>query len=286
MFYVDPDSQAALWVKNNSGDSRASTIQSGIAVKAAAKWLVNGDKNSIKTTVNNYVSAAATANQVPIMVAYNIPNRDCGSYSAGGAASKTAYEEWITGVAEGIGNRNAVIVIEPDALPLLPDCLTSSQVSDLYAMLNYAVTQLTTLAPKALVYLDASHSNWQPYDVMAQRPNLAGVKKARGFALNVSNYRATSELKTFGDNISAYLNSSYGYSKPFIIDSSRNGNGPKGSEWCDPLGRKIGASSAVLTGNGQLEMNLWLKLPGEADGCAAGAGVFSADLAVRLVNGS
>jgi endoglucanase len=34
-----------------------------------------------------------------------------------------------------------------------------------------------------------------------------------------------------------------------------------------------------------MEMALWLKAPGEADGCAAGAGQFSPDLAYRLATG-
>jgi len=284
-FYSDPDSQAARWVRNNSGDSRAATIKTGIADKAAGKWLVGGDRNGVKNTVNAYVTAASTAGKMPILVAYNIPGRDCGSYSGGGASSVSAYKEWITGVAEGIANRDAVVIVEPDALPLLPGCLDSTGLANLYEMISYAVNQLKTLSPKALVYLDASHSNWQPYDVMATRLHLAGVKNARGFALNVSNYRATSELEAFGNKISTQLNAAYGYSKPFVIDSSRNGNGPLNSEWCDPAGRKIGAPSQVL-GTGLLEMMLWIKLPGEADGCAGGAGQFIPDLAVRLVNGS
>lgn len=289
VFYADPASQAANWVKNNSGDSRAALIKTNIADQAAGKWLVGGDRTSIKSTVNSYVAAAASVNKMPILVAYNIPGRDCGSYSGGGASNAAAYKDWITGVAEGIGSHPAVVIVEPDALPLLPDCVDATGLANLYEMLNHAVDQLNAQAPQALVYLDASHSNWQPYDVMAQRLNLAGVKKTRGFALNVSNFRSTSDLQTFGDNISGYLNTHYGYSKPFVIDSSRNGNGPNGSEWCNPSGRKLGVLSQVYSAGSSLEMTLWVKLPGESDGTCNGgpaAGVFWPEYAYKLISGS
>lgn len=288
IFYADPASQAANWAKNNSGDYRAASIKADIADQPAGKWLVGGDRAGIKTTVNSYVTASASVNRMPILVAYNIPGRDCGSFSAGGASSISAYKEWITGVAEGIGNRSAVLILEPDAVSVLPAC-SGTLANAYYQLLSDAIDVLNANAPKALVYLDAGHSAWIAYGEMAQRLHAAGIKKARGFALNVSNYRATSELQAFGNSVSTYLKDVYGYSKPFVIDTSRNGKGPKGTEWCNPTGRKIGVSSQVLSVGSSPEMNLWIKLPGESDGyCNGGpaAGVFSPDLAHKLITGS
>ena len=52
------------------------------------------------------------------------------------------------------------------------------------------------------------------------------------FALNVSNFRATDELVAYGTE-----------HRPchFVIDTSRNGQGPKGTRWCNPPGRGLGA---------------------------------------------
>ena len=44
---------------------------------------------------------------VPVLVAYNVPNRDCSQYSAGGARNGRAYRAWIDGFARGIGDRPA-----------------------------------------------------------------------------------------------------------------------------------------------------------------------------------
>ena len=59
-----------------------------------------------------------------------------------------------------------------------------------------------------------------------------------------------------------------------VIDTSRNGNGPAGSEWCDPAGRAIGTPSTDVVSDSIVAAYLWVKLPGEADGCIASAGQF------------
>jgi endoglucanase len=62
---------------------------------------------------------------VPVFVTYNIPQRDCGQYSAGGVNSAGEYASWIGKIADAIGNNKAAVIIEPDALTLT-DCLGSN----------------------------------------------------------------------------------------------------------------------------------------------------------------
>ena len=47
--------------------------------------------------------APTRAGGLPVMILYNLPYRDCGLYSAGGAGSAARYHKWIDGVARGIG---------------------------------------------------------------------------------------------------------------------------------------------------------------------------------------
>ena len=46
-----------------------------------------------------------TLTSVRVMIAYNVPNRDCGAYSKGGVKDPSTYRRWITGLANGIGVR-------------------------------------------------------------------------------------------------------------------------------------------------------------------------------------
>ncbi len=223
-------------------------------------------------------------NKTPILVAYNIPGRDCGLYSAGGSKSVDNYKEWISSFAGAIGARKAVIILEPDALPQL-NCLTAEDKQARLDLFQYAVSQFKEKAPNVYLYLDIGHSEWLSVADAATRLIQAGIMDARGFSLNVSNYKTTVSNIDYGDAVNAALKQQKGMTKTFVIDTSRNGNGPFGKQWCDPAGRKLGVSSQeTLTGK-QPEMYLWIKNPGNADGCAAPAGTFSPDIAYKLING-
>jgi endoglucanase len=67
-----------------------------------------------------------------------------------------------------------------------------------------------------------------------------------------------------------------------VVDTSRNGNGPLGDEWCDPKGRAVGTPTTTATGDPRIAAFLWVKLPGESDGCIAGAGRFVPERAFEL----
>jgi endoglucanase len=90
-----------------------------------AVWLTNSTPSQVSATVTSTLRQAHVERAVPVLVLYNIPGRDCGSYSAGGAQNTADYETWIDAIARTIGDQKAVIVLEPDALADLPsDCGT------------------------------------------------------------------------------------------------------------------------------------------------------------------
>ena len=77
-FYVDPTTNAAKWVAANPGDSRTSLIRDRIASVPQAKWFTTTNTSAVRAQVDAYVGAAAAAGKIPILVVYDIPNRDCG----------------------------------------------------------------------------------------------------------------------------------------------------------------------------------------------------------------
>ncbi|WP_405010003.1 glycoside hydrolase family 6 protein [Kitasatospora sp. NBC_01539] len=284
-FYVDPGGSAAVWAAANPGDGRAAAVRASIAAVPMARWFGNWS-GTIGTATGAYVGAAANAGKLPVLVAYNIPNRDiCGGQSAGGAGSVAAYNTWIAAFASGIGTRPAVVILEPDALGD-QSCMTAAQISDRNAMLNNAITQFTNLAPNTWVYLDAGNPGWISSTTMAQHLNAAGVSRAHGFSLNVSNFYTTAQNTTYGNAVNATLSSSYGYTRPYAVDTSRNGNGSNG-EWCNPATRRTGTQTQL---GGGAEMLLWIKTPGESDGnCGVGAGStagqFLPEVAYKMIYG-
>jgi hypothetical protein len=133
-----------------------------------------------------------------------------------------AYERWVDGFATGLGDRPAVVILEPDALAGLSSCTDSAQRQARLQMLSYAVRALQSKRDQ--VYLDAGHSNWVPPGQMAGRLRAADIAQAHGFALNVSNYDPTGREIRYAAELDRHL----GMSKRFVIDTSRNGTGSAG----------------------------------------------------------
>ncbi|MDT7728264.1 MAG: endoglucanase [Actinomycetota bacterium] len=285
-FYTDPNSNPAVWARDHAGDGRAATISSAIAAKPGARWFGNWS-GDIGAAADSYTYAADRVDKLPILVAYNIPGRDCNGDSSGGAGSPDAYRAWISAFAAGIGGKPAVVIIEPDALAQL-DCLPSDTARQTRLdLLRYAATQFAQKAPNTWAYLDGGNATWIPAATMAARLDAIGVRTVRGFALNVSNFHTTADSVAYAKAVNAALSAQHGYTVQFVVDTSRNGNGSNG-EWCNPAGRKLGVASQI---GGGAELLLWGKVPGDSDGsCGVGkgipAGTFSPDLAMRLINGT
>ncbi len=276
--YLDPQSSGhrAAAAEQDPGTRALLTTLAG-QPKAAwfGGWIPTG---SVTAAVAEVVRAAAAQGAVPVLVAYEIPGRDCGGYSAGGAGSPAAYRAWIEAFAAGLGDSPAAVVIEPDALGHL-GCLTATQREERFALLRHAVTVLAA-RPGVSTYLDASH--WVPAAEMAAHLEQAGVAGARGFALNVSAFETTPRMTDHGRAISGAIGG-----KPFVIDTSRNGSGPLGRDWCNPAGRSLGERPLSPVPDPAVDALLWVKIVGESDGdCGRGeppAGTFFPGYAAALV---
>ena len=85
-----------------------------------AVWLTGESPAQVEREARQVTSRAAGKDEMPVLVAYNIPFRDCAQYSAGGATSVAEYGAWIDAVAAGIGDREAVVILEPDGLGIIP----------------------------------------------------------------------------------------------------------------------------------------------------------------------
>ena len=268
VFYVDPHSNAHRtadgWRSTRPADAAA---MDRIAAAAQADWF-GGWSGDIQSAVAARTTTITSAGALPVFVAYNIPQRDCGSYSAGGAASADAYRAWIRGFAQGIGERRAVVILEPDALAGI-GCLDTTDRDRRLALLREAVQTLKAQRGVS-VYLDAGHSSWISAAEMAERLRLAGIEQADGFALNVSNFHTTASNALYGEQLSARVGG-----KHFVIDTSRNGLGSNG-EWCNPSGRALGATPTASTGHALVDAFLWIKRPGESDGSCNGGPVAGA----------
>ncbi|HET6860769.1 MAG TPA: glycoside hydrolase family 6 protein, partial [Streptomyces sp.] len=268
-YWVDPDSDAARQVKQweAAGRDADAGILKRISERPVADWPAGDDPApDIKKAVRGAAGDARTV----VLVAYNIPHRDCGQHSAGGAADAAAYARWIGAFADSIGDAPAIVILEPDAVPHIVDGCTPAQYHAERTQLLAAAVDRLKKQPKTRVYLDAGNPDWIDDPAKLVGPlRGAGVARADGISLNVSNFQPDNAVKAYGTQLSGLLGGTH-----FVIDSSRNGNGPllddRRDAWCNPTGRALGTPPSDRTDAPLLDAHLWIKRPGESDGPCRG----------------
>jgi endoglucanase len=284
--YVDPASpaavQAAEWeAQGRTADAARMRV---IAAQPIAQWLTS-PTDVVGAEVTRYVQRARSAGQRPLLVAYHVPGRDCGSFSSGGAPDAADYGAWIRKVAAALDGGPATVVLEPDAVPQeLTGCVPPEQAAQRAAVLSDAVDVLASAGDTA-VYIDAGNPGFAVDPAaLAGALRRSGIDRADGFSLNVANFWSTQENVAFGTRLSGSLGGAH-----FVVDTSRNGNGPLPGAWCNPPGRALGTRPTTSTGEPALDAYLWIKRPGESDGeCGGGpaAGQWWPDYAVGLARNS
>jgi endoglucanase len=281
--YRHPDSRVLDWVRANPDDPRRPVIEERIADRPAAVWFADFSPATITARVAAVTSGAAAQGRVPVLVPYAIPDRDCGGHSRGGAPGLDAYDAWIDRFAAGLGSGEVIVVLEPDAVAQA-GCLPAGERAERFASLARAGRVLKAANPKARVYHDAGHSGWHPAGQQAELLRQAGAASAAssdGVFSNVSNFHRTADEIAYVRRVLDALGGPPGLGA--VIDTSRNGNGaPADGGWCDPAGRRLGRAPTLATGEERIDAYLWVKLPGESDGCKGAPGTFTPSYAYDL----
>lgn len=260
--------------QRRSYDPTGAAALDRISAQTAALWV--GDwfsTGAVDDAVRSYTARANAAGQTAVVAVYAIPGRDCGSYSTGGLTPDT-YPGWVAAVADGLSGTRTAVVLEPDALAQQGACPGQG---DRSGLLRSASNTLT--AAGATVYLDAGHSAWVDPATMASRLQAAGVAQVRGFAVNVSGTGSSPDERRYAEQVSAATGGAR-----YVIDTGRNGVGSNG-EWCNPIGRALGANPGLVSDGSRQDADLWVKRVGESDGtCNSGppAGQWWPEYAISL----
>jgi endoglucanase len=284
-FWVDPSGPAARQIRlwEREGRTRDAELLKRIADEPVALWPAG--ETDPGPAIRSATASAAREGRTALFVAYDIPHRDCGQHSAGGAADADAYRRWIGRFADALGGGRALVILEPDAIAHIADGCTPGEYQDeRERLLNEAIVRLKD-RPGTKVYLDAGNPSWiRDPERLVEPLERAGIANADGFSLNVSNFQTDAATEQYGLGLSGLLGG-----KHFVVDTSRSGNGPLEGTWCNPPGRALGTRPTTDTGEPVLDAYLWIKRPGESDGeCGGGpaAGRWWPDYALELARGS
>lgn len=213
---------------------------------------------SVKQYVISIIQKSEAADEVPVLVLYGIPDRDCsGGFSSGGL-EPDAYRSWVEEAADAVVavGATAAVVLEPDALASSLECGNRDERVGLIAE---AVDVLASAG--ITTYVDAGHSDWVPVGEMASMLEAVGVDRVRGFSTNVSNYQTDEAEVAYAERLDRAL----GGGTHWVVDRGRNGNGST-EEWCNPPGRALGRLPGFVDDGTGLDAYLWVKPPAESDG--------------------
>lgn len=250
----DPDSAAARWRRANGA-----TWLDPITSRPQARW-INSPQDL--AGVPALATRAARQGTLPVLVAYDLPNRGCENFRDG-APDAARYDRFIGQLIADLGATHAVIILEPDAVAA--DCFDAARA----ALLTRTVRRLAQAGQ--YVYLEAGHSRWRSTGEMATRLVASGIRYAEGFAVNVANRQTTDDSYRWGRELSDLVGG-----REFVIDTSRNGDGPppddpsRDDEWCNPARQALGTPPTPVTDRPGLAALLWIKDPGESDGICGG----------------
>lgn len=286
----DPRKTQGLFVDPRMPAAQEGTAYAAIAKRAQALWFTDYyPTTSVAASARDYLGRAKAARKTPMMVVYAIPGRDCGQHSSGGLADGAAYKRWINQLAKGIRGSKPLLVLEPDAIGFYQDNTACPGTGSWPSLLSYAAKTLTKAG--AWVYLDAAHSNWSNANGgvpgRAALLKRSGLRHARGFSTNVSNFRTTASEKAYARSLLRELKKLGVTGKKYVVDTSRNGaaGGPQDDRVINPPWARVGAAPK-LRFDGPFDGTLWVKHPGESDGAECGgpaSGQWSDLLADRLL---
>ncbi len=283
--WSDPDSlaHAQLAAYETAGRTDLADALRPLAQAPTATWFT-GD--APRERARALTTAAAAAGELPVLVAYDVPGRDCGSFSAGGAADDDAYLAWIRELAAGIGDRPAVVVLEPDAVAFAVTGCSGVDRRDRLGLLRRAVEVLAALPAPTSTSTRGTRAGCRTCRRWRRR---CGRRDRPGRGLRAQRL----ELPAHGR---------HGRLRPQAVpppgrgalrrrhEPERGGragrHGPRRG-LVQPAGRRIGRLPSTLTGEDVVDAWLWVKRPGESDGsCRPGepaAGEWFEGYALALV---
>ena len=279
-FYLKP---SRLYAVKNEKNAELKKLYYQVYGTPCGDWYdgINPNSEDSDRYLKNFVEGAEHARKTPIVVIYGIPNRDCGSFSGGGHPNAASYRAWIDRVSAIIGQRRAVVIIEPDAINYCGHKKGSAEYKERADLLTYCARKLKENNPNVASYIHAGNGSLvtQHSEAVANAIIDGGLKYMRGFALNVSGLGGTAEEQAGAETFVKYLASKGFKDVHYVIDTGRSGinrpkhqnaNAPYNS--CNNFNAALGPRSTTKTTGAHADAYLWINGGGGSDGeCNMGA---------------
>jgi endoglucanase len=194
-----------------------------IALRPRARWFGAWYPTSgIERTVRSYIANATGGNpaalaQVAVFRLDPWEDAACGRLPTAG--EQAAYRQWINAFAAGIGSSRVALILQPD----LPFALCVPHRSKLPLREVAYAARVFAARPHTTVYIDAGAADWPTVGRAAGLLESAGIRYARGFALNATHYDGTGREIAFGAAVTRALAAAHVPGRHFVINTASNG---------------------------------------------------------------
>lgn len=264
---IQEDAYSDMVRYRSGGQGRQAAYMERIALQPRGVWFGKFTQPNFLGKVRNHLNCAQTLQpgSVPIMMVLRHQGKACNRrYTAGGRAEDIATMRWYDAFRAAVGNARVIIGFEPDSIGTI-ECLARSRRAARRRVLRYGVDQLSKL-PNATIYLEGTASDWKSPRYVARLLKYIGIRKVRGFMLNVTHFDWTINNIRYGRKVSRLTGG-----KPFVVSTSYNGRGPVHyrarngrliNVFCNVRYRGVGPKPTARTGFAKVDAFLWLNRPG------------------------
>jgi endoglucanase len=209
-------------------DPTTKELLAKIALRSRARWFTSyNPAGQMQSLVHSYVTELQQQYPgknvlIPMALFRQFPTHESNKGVPWTPQMIQAYKDWYAGVAAGLGNARALIILEPDLAVILKDAWAPRTRESLVA---YAARTLHNADPNAAIYIEAGSYDWLTVSAAATLLKRSGVGNVRGFALSGTHYDTTPNNIRHGRQIVAKLAQLGIPGKHFVIDTADNGHG-------------------------------------------------------------
>jgi endoglucanase len=276
-WFVDPlETAYHRWQEaKDAGRADEASLLWRIAREPRFRWFGKFTRPDLSRQIRRYLTRVQceAPGTIPQMAILRAEANECHRrYLGGGRAEDASTRAWYEEFARAIGSTRVVIAFEPDSLGTI-SCLARHRRRARLRLLRYGVDVLSQL-PNATIYLEAAASDWERAGSIARKLRSIGIRKVRGFMLNVTHFDWTRSNIRYGLRVSRATGG-----KHFVINTSANGRGPlhirrrgrrRLNRWCNPPNRGLGPRPTTLTSHPKVDAYLWIGRPGYSAGACNG----------------
>jgi endoglucanase len=207
-----------LWNAYRSVSGSNRQLLARLALKPRAVWLGYWDPTGqVRADTAATVAASQNGNPNALTEFATFELNPWERWVVHGSWNVSADETWYRNMAAGIGSAPALVIVQADLPFAHRTSSTAPEQIDTYA------AQVLSADPHTTVYIDGGTEGWYNAEQDASLLIRNGIRYARGFALNDTDYNPTALDDEFGARVVADLAKLGVKGKHFIVDTDENG---------------------------------------------------------------